>query len=296
MNLTLNNAVQLAKKGKFKQAHQILERLIADEPDNIDILYNLGMTFSELGHPQKAIKTLEYCLKLQPDFHNARVALGYAYVLNNQLDQAEQTFLQVLQKDPDNAYALRNLGGIYAKKNNFDRAIAHLEKAYSLIPADPKVVYGLAQCHFLKNNLKEADHFAREVIKLNDPQSRELAKTLLSEIGYAEFRSRGARPDAVFYCVAAINLFKNKKPEQIRTITFEIALKGTQGYDVNNSSKKYTLRALPGEFTGLQLVAYMYVGFQLIDSSVNLGFDLSQEYQLAKEFANREAPGGFEVN
>ena len=67
----------------------------------------------------------------------------------------------------------------------------------------------------------------------------------------------------------------------MRKITFEIAMVGQGGLDINNPNSKYTLDSMPGEFTGLQLLCYMYTGFQFIDPSADIGADLSEEYQTA---------------
>ena len=42
------------------------------------------------------------------------------------------------------------------------------------------------------------------------------------------------------------------------------------------------LQTMPGEFSGLQLVCYMYVGFQIVAPGTDIGFDLSREYRIAK--------------
>ena len=39
----------------------------------------------------------------------------------------------------------------------------------------------------------------------------------------------------------------------------------------------------PGKFSGLHLLCIEYVGFKLIDPSVDLGFDLTAEYAAACE-------------
>ena len=70
--------------------------------------------------------------------------------------------------------------------------------------------------------------------------------------------------------------------EQAQALTFEIAMVGRNGFDVNSAEKKYRLKSKAGEFTGLQLVCYMYVGFQRISPGADVGFDLSQEYQAAR--------------
>ena len=56
---------------------------------------------------------------------------------------------------------------------------------------------------------------------------------------------------------------------------------GSRGLDVNNPGKKYSVASLEGGFSGLHLLCIEYVGFQMIDPSIDLGFDLSSEYQAA---------------
>ncbi len=95
--------------------------------------------------------------------------------------------------------------------------------------------------------------------------------------------------DAVMYMVSALKLFEKESEDRVREITFEIAFKGRSGLDVNNPDKKYTIRSLPGVFTGLQLVSYMYVGFKKIAPDQDTGMDLSQEYTMALQlYEDRE--------
>lgn len=48
---------------------------------------------------------------------------------------------------------------------------------------------------------------------------------------------------------------------------------------MNDLAKKYRLKKMPGEFSGLQLVCYMYVGFKQIAPEQDIGFDLAEEYE-----------------
>jgi hypothetical protein len=56
---------------------------------------------------------------------------------------------------------------------------------------------------------------------------------------------------------------------------------GTRGLDVNSPEQKYTLNSIPGKFSGLHLLCIEYVGFQIINPSLDIGFDLSAEYAAA---------------
>jgi hypothetical protein len=70
------------------------------------------------------------------------------------------------------------------------------------------------------------------------------------------------------------------KPE-VQKIAFEIAMLGSRGPDVNDPTERYQLQSIPGKYSGLHLVCIQYVGFQIINASLDLGFDLSAEYQAA---------------
>ena len=47
-------------------------------------------------------------------------------------------------------------------------------------------------------------------------------------------------------------------------------------------AEQYSLRSIPGEFSGLHLLCIEYVGFQIIDPKVDIGFDLAAEYAAAR--------------
>jgi len=53
MNTPIKKAIEYANEGKFKQAIEILEQLVTEFPNDPDILYNLGMCYTELNNPEK---------------------------------------------------------------------------------------------------------------------------------------------------------------------------------------------------------------------------------------------------
>ena len=84
------------------------------------------------------------------------------------------------------------------------------------------------------------------------------------------------------YCLAAIQHFEEMGFDEIKNIGFEIGLLGQQGIDPSNHDKKYTLQSIPGkEFTGLQLLAYMYSAFQVIDPFLDTGLAFKKEAHVA---------------
>ncbi|MCU0797943.1 MAG: hypothetical protein MUF31_18635 [Akkermansiaceae bacterium] len=64
-----------------------------------------------------------------------------------------------------------------------------------------------------------------------------------SQIAEKTFRGQGSdfRPDALSYCLDALQRFEGLSKTEIQKIAFEIAMLGTRGLDVNSPEQKYTL-------------------------------------------------------
>ncbi len=55
---------------------------------------------------------------------------------------------------------------------------------------------------------------------------------------------------------------------------------------MNDDQTKYKLKSLDGEFAALQLVCFMYVGWQSVEPSIDLGVDMKAEYEAALAMLN----------
>lgn len=280
-------AMNLINRGKLQEAENLFEDILTDDPRNVDALYNLGMCFTDLGEPEKAILSLKQSIKYKPNHSNAHVALGFAYSRIGDSENAKRHSFDALKINPRNSFALRNLGGLFGRIGDLEKSLYYFEKAYEINSLDPNTLYGLGYAYEQMKDYEKADNYYEEVLKLDDPPNlRNLAKDGLRRIAVSHFKSKGFRMDAVFYLLDALKLFEQKTESEVRNIAFEIGLKGQGGLDINNPEKKYSLNRLEGEFTGLQLICYMYAGFKKIDSSLDVGVDLSDEYSTALKLFN----------
>ncbi len=293
----LNYALMLLKANKLDGARDILETLLKNEPGNRDILYNLGMCYTELGEPEKAVDILSECVRLYPHYANAHVALGFAYSRLDDNVKARYHFERALEIEPSNPYALRNLGGLHGKEEDYAKAIEYLEKSFSINPEDQMTAYGLGYSYFHTGNIHEADKYFKTAISLDESTKiAGMAKDFRREIAQIVLKKKGFRMDAMFYCLSALQFFKDKPLSQISQVAFEIGMKGTHWLDVNNPDKKYTLDSMDGSFTGLQLVCYMYVGFKMVDPGQDIGMDLSEEYKQALNLLNKKNTHGYTIH
>ncbi|MBI5020542.1 MAG: tetratricopeptide repeat protein [Ignavibacteriales bacterium] len=127
------------------------------------------------------------------------------------------------------------------------------------------------------------DKFAR-VLKLQDWYSIDIdeAEEIVGEGATNPELLKQKEPATVMYLLSAMKRFEKMHKDDIYKVAGEIALLGRTGIDYTKSNKRYSLQSIPEEqFTGLQLLAMMYVGFQNIDPSLNVGLDFKDAYQTA---------------
>ena len=72
-----------------------------------------------------------------------------------------------------------------------------------------------------------------------------------TKLAQAGMRERGGelRMDVVMYILSALQLFEKAGKQKTGTITFEIAMLGRGGLDINDPAQKYVLKSLPGKFS-----------------------------------------------
>lgn len=282
----LKYAVGLLSAGDYRAGVPLLESLNQADPANEIVLFNLGMAYSDLGRLDEARSHLQNAVRIDPQYAAAWVALGVAQQRSGMADEALTSFQTALEVDPDNAYAERNLGAIFASAGHPEEAERHFRRATILAPKDQAAFLGLAQVVEDLGRFDEANEIYSNVIRMApDSRQGEIAKAARGAIASRGFRIESIgqlRPDATMFCLDALEEFERLPSSEVQAIVFEIAALGQGGLSLGEPARKYALKSLPGrEFTGLQLVAMMYVGFKGIDPSTDVGFDLSKEYEQA---------------
>ena len=136
---------------------------------------------------------------------------------------------------------------------------------------------------FKQERYGDSSDYLRKIIDQGvEDQIDQLAKDLQREIAGNEFSKDGLRMDAVYYCLGALETFDELSFGQIQDTTFEIAMLARDGLDPSDHTTTHPLSIVEGEFTALQLLCFMYVGFKIIKPDIDIGFDLSREYTAAR--------------
>jgi tetratricopeptide (TPR) repeat protein len=287
----LEQVADLLQNGNYADGILLLELFQSADPDNSNILFNLGMAYSDRGELTRSIELLQKLIEKEPHHTNGRVALGVALLRARKTEEGIKELQTAISQQPDNLWARRNLGAGLMQAERFNEAIEHLRRATELAPTDQAAWYGLAQALQFSGDTTEADKAYIKVIGMDEfSEIAELARNARSKIAEKAFHNATDSPrmDAVMYCLSALQQFEKLPIEQVRNIGMEIAFLGTRGIDVNNPNSRYTIKSLPGEFSGLHLLSLQYVAFKKIAPDQNIGFDLSAEYQTALKLFRKQ--------
>lgn len=282
----VDQIARMLTAGNYLEGILLLELLLSRDPNDSAVLFNLGMALSDRGLLDRSIQLLSQLTGNQPDSANAFVALGVALSRAHRNEDAKLILTRAVALEPENSYARRNLGAVLGRLGHLTEARDEFLKATDISPADQSAWLGLAQAEEALGNLGPADKaFLRAIRSGEHTQLADVARTARSRIAQQNFRAAmpgDLRMDAVMYCLGALESFASMSRADVQTVTFEIAALGMRGLDINSADQKYTLRSRPGKFSGLHLLCIEYVGFQQLDPSLDVGFDLSKEYAAAK--------------
>lgn len=146
---------------KTEEAIKYYSKFIALNPDDLDILYNLGILYYKIKDFNKAINCFEKVLSLNindieacNNLVNVLFDLGTLLVNKKNLSEAILCYKKAVELQPDNAEAHYNLASAFREKELYTEAIKYYKKALEIKPdfIDAYNNLGLA---LIKNNETE---------------------------------------------------------------------------------------------------------------------------------------------
>ncbi len=129
---------------RFDGAVEFLKKANELQPDNYDVLVNLGNAMFDAAKYEDAEMTYTRALTKKPEDLNVRTDLGLTFIFRDgpDYDRAIQEFKRVLEVDANHIQALQNLTVAYTKKadkQNASATLARLEQADAANNAIPKL-------------------------------------------------------------------------------------------------------------------------------------------------------------
>lgn len=156
--------VVLTRLGKRDEGIAELERARQMEPQNTNILNDLGYAHLQSGESAKAVtlfkKTLEIDSQNKRANNNLALALGY----EGDLKESFRTFQNTMPE----AEALTNLGYVATQNGNTNLAVKAYSRALTLEPDKKSAAEALTQLALLDQDIEQTRDIANDLNSVND--------------------------------------------------------------------------------------------------------------------------------
>jgi arylsulfatase A-like enzyme/tetratricopeptide (TPR) repeat protein len=167
-----NVAVLYHELGRPADAAATLERLLALDPRDTEVLLRLGQLALERDDLKRAQPLFERVLELDPAAEDAHYNLGSVFYRLGDLGRAEAEYRRETATHPRNVKAHHYLGLLYAQQNNYDGQLEAFQTVVGLNPDSAQGHFLLADALFQKNRAPEALPHIKRAIALDASQEQ----------------------------------------------------------------------------------------------------------------------------
>jgi tetratricopeptide (TPR) repeat protein len=179
-NKILRRSVKAWRRGDIVRAGQLaMEATNADET-NPKAYHVLGMALERMGHIHKALVTYERAFKLDPDDAELLINLGLIAWNLKQNEGAAKMFSLYIERCPDSPLGYNNLGSVLSDMGQIDDAIETLRAAIYRLPNESILWNALATVLAEQGRAAESLVFYNEAVRLEPNFAR-----LHHNLGYA---------------------------------------------------------------------------------------------------------------
>lgn len=175
--LRMAEAQLLRDHDHAQQAYDILARMLDENPDDTDVMYEQAMVAQRLGRLAEMEQLLRQIIARKPDDPSAYNALGYTLAdRGERLLEAKALIEEALRRAPDDAYIIDSMGWVEFRLGNLARARELLTDAMQRRP-DPEIAAHLGEVLWALGEHDEARAAWRQGLEL-DRRHPTLTETL----------------------------------------------------------------------------------------------------------------------
>jgi choline-sulfatase len=128
----LERASGLFVAEKYAEVIPLLERILAQDPYNLDAMLRLASAHSSLGHDQRAVELFRKAARLAPGSQDVRTYMALHYARSKDWKPAVPLLEQVVAESPDRLPALEALAVVRERQGRIDEAVSLRQKIYSM--------------------------------------------------------------------------------------------------------------------------------------------------------------------
>ncbi len=130
----LQTAVAHHQSGRLREAEAIYRSILAEQPEDPNALYLLGVLALQVGRNDEAYTLLKNAIAVSPKNADAHNMCGETCRTLGRPDEAIGHYHEALRLNPQFAGAINNLGNVYMQLGRYEAAAAEYERAIALAP------------------------------------------------------------------------------------------------------------------------------------------------------------------
>ncbi|HKW00353.1 MAG TPA: sulfatase-like hydrolase/transferase [Vicinamibacterales bacterium] len=127
----LDQAAGLFAAGKYAEAAPLLEKILVDDPHNLDAALRAATAYSSLGQDARAVAMFQKAAEIAPKSSDVKTYLALHYARGKDWPRAVPLLEQVVAESPDRLPALEALATIRVRQGRIDDALALRQKIYA---------------------------------------------------------------------------------------------------------------------------------------------------------------------
>tara|TARA_Y100000389_G_scaffold203621_1_gene252725 strand:- start:121 stop:2217 length:2097 start_codon:yes stop_codon:yes gene_type:complete len=159
-NLEIKNALieafQNHKKNNFKDAENIYQKILKNNPQHFETIFYLGTLYSQLKKYDLAEPLFQKAILINPSFKDTYQNLGFMYQQLGDYQKAIKYYEKLIQIDPQNIKVYYILGLIYQKLGIIEKALDYLKKVIKIDPSHIDAHNNLGTCYQQSENYLNA--------------------------------------------------------------------------------------------------------------------------------------------
>lgn len=135
VRLVVGEAQVLRDAGRHNDAYALLAKVLEQDPDQPDLLYETALAADKLGYVDVLERHLRRLIALKPNSAQAYNALGYSLADRNlRIEEAARLIDKALSLEPEDPFILDSKGWVLFRQGDLPAALEALQKAYAKKP------------------------------------------------------------------------------------------------------------------------------------------------------------------
>lgn len=122
--------------GKPAVAVSLFQLVLKQDPDNLDVSFNLAAELTMLRNYRESIEIINVLLQKEPDNPRANAIMGYNFYHLQQDEQAITHFERAYQANAYDSSLVMHLGSLYEKTRQYDKAVEIYRRICQVSPKD----------------------------------------------------------------------------------------------------------------------------------------------------------------